>query len=164
MYTSGSRETALGASRLLNTPILGAAGAGQVISIIRGEGSHTYGNVVVGGVVVMGCCGDMGGDLRGQRLAAGLSHLCRGLWCSGGCEPAWRETQLQLHLGELPLFSYFVLTLFCHPLIFFSNLLTKSPSLHLACFYPPSVWHISPPLWRLTGEWEGEHEGERAWE
>lgn len=47
MYTSGSKEAALGASRLLNTPILGAAGAGQVISIIRGEGSHTYVNAVV---------------------------------------------------------------------------------------------------------------------
>lgn len=45
MYTSGPGE----ASRLLNTPILGAAGAGQVISIIRGEGSHTYGNAAVGG-------------------------------------------------------------------------------------------------------------------
>ena len=49
MYTSGPGEAALGASRLLNTPILGAAGAGQVISIIRGEGSHTYGNAGVGG-------------------------------------------------------------------------------------------------------------------
>lgn len=49
MYTSGPGEAALGASRLLNTPILGAAGAGQVISIIRGEGSHTYGNPGVGG-------------------------------------------------------------------------------------------------------------------
>lgn len=49
MYTSGPGEAALGASRLLNTPILGAAGAGQVISIIRGEGSHTYGNAGVEG-------------------------------------------------------------------------------------------------------------------
>lgn len=49
MYTSGAGEAALGASRLLNTPILGAAGAGQVISIIRGEGSHTYGNAGAGG-------------------------------------------------------------------------------------------------------------------
>lgn len=50
MYTSGPGVAALGASRLLNTPILGSAGAGQVISIIRGEGSHTYGNAAVGGV------------------------------------------------------------------------------------------------------------------
>lgn len=49
MYTSGSGEAALGASRLLNTPILEAAGAGQVISIIRGEKTHTYGNDGVGG-------------------------------------------------------------------------------------------------------------------
>lgn len=47
MYTSDPGEAALGASRLLNTPILGAAWAGQVISIIGGEGSHTYGNAVV---------------------------------------------------------------------------------------------------------------------
>lgn len=45
----GLGEAALGASRLLNTSILGAAGAGQVISIIRGEESHTYGNVGVRG-------------------------------------------------------------------------------------------------------------------
>lgn len=53
MYTSGSGEAALGASRLLNTPILGAAEAGQVISIIGGEGSHTY----VNAVVEWGVCG-----------------------------------------------------------------------------------------------------------
>lgn len=47
MYTSGPGEAALGASRLLNTPILGVAGARQMISIIWAEGIHTYGNVVV---------------------------------------------------------------------------------------------------------------------
>lgn len=57
MYTSGPREAALGTSRLLNTPILGAAGAGQLISIIGGKGNHTY----VNAVVERGCRGK-GGD------------------------------------------------------------------------------------------------------
>lgn len=64
MYTSGPGEAALGASRLLNTPILGVARAGQVISIIGGEGIHRYGNAAFRGV---------------QRLAAGVSHLCQGV-------------------------------------------------------------------------------------
>lgn len=54
MYTSGPGEASFGASRLLNTPILGAALAGQVISIIKGRrGSHAYGNArVLEGVCV----------------------------------------------------------------------------------------------------------------
>lgn len=55
MYTSGPGEASFGASRLLNTPILGAALAGQVISIIKGRrGSHAYGNArQLEGVCVM---------------------------------------------------------------------------------------------------------------
>lgn len=91
MYTSGPGEAALGASRLLNTPILGAAGAGQVISIIRGEGSHTYGNA--------GVWGALGGGLERrecvvvgeQGLAAGVSHLCQRSWCPG---VSWEDAKL----------------------------------------------------------------------
>lgn len=42
MYTSGPGEASFGASRLLNTPILGAALAGQVISIIKGRGGAMH--------------------------------------------------------------------------------------------------------------------------
>lgn len=133
MYTSGPGEDALGTSRLLNTPILGAAGAGQVISIIRDEKIHTYGNDGVGeGVRV----GDMGGSLEGeggQGLAAGVSHLCQ-----GAAVAVCLLMQLQLHAGALALtFSYFFLSLFPHPLRFLSSLVTHSLVLLLLCVAAP---------------------------
>lgn len=74
MYTSSPREAALGASRLLNTPISEAAGAGQVISIIRGEGSHTYVNTGVGGLRIGGMGGGFGGVCAwGGQLGC---HIC----------------------------------------------------------------------------------------
>lgn len=83
MYTSGPGEAALGASRLLNTPILGTAGAGQVISIIRGEGIHTYGNAGVGGRgLVMWEGARRGGGGRGWQLGC---HICVRGWVSYKC-------------------------------------------------------------------------------
>lgn len=125
MYTSGPGEAALGASRLLNTPILGAAEAGQVISIIRGEGSYTYGNAVVGGwglVVWVGILGAVVGSW-------GVS----GVGVFRGCAAAWGDPRLQLPARGLPVS---VLSLSCFFPHFF---ISQFSTLDHDCFTLPSL-------------------------
>lgn len=111
MYTSGPGEAALGASRLLNTPILGAAGAGQVISIIRGEGSHTYGNAVVwrwGGVESWwyGRGFGRGGEGREAGVGSwGVTFVSRVGVLLVGAAPG--DPGLQLHVSVLSFAFYF---------------------------------------------------------
>ena len=160
IYTSGPGEAALGASRLLNTPILGAAGAGQVISIIRGEGSHTYGNAGVGGwglVVWVGVRRGVGA----QGLAAGVSHLCQGSGFSGGVA-AWGDTLCSSCTSEhlRSLFLIFSLS-FLSALSLLPYSLGVSHSLTLLGAPFLCVGAPSPPLWELKGE--GKREKEREW-